>query len=145
MNNTKTIIGLISTINEKSSQYINGELRRKEIKNIINSHGTIFSLLYGNKGRITINEIVHKTGKRKSTITDMVKKLEKLEYVSKEKNKTDARVTEIILTDSGWKFKETFKEISNNLLDKTYSNFTEEEKDLLIKLLLKVNKNFLKE
>ncbi|WP_163468807.1 MarR family winged helix-turn-helix transcriptional regulator [Fusobacterium sp. IOR10] len=145
MNNTKTIIGLISIINEKSSQYINEELRRKEIKNIINSHGTIFSLLYGSKGRITINEIVSKTGKRKSTITDMVKKLEKLGYISKEKNKDDARIIEITLTESGWKFKESFKEISNNLLDKTYFDFTEEEKELLVTLLRKVRKNFLTE
>ncbi|MFK4784667.1 MarR family winged helix-turn-helix transcriptional regulator [Fusobacterium sp. MFO224] len=144
MKSTNTIIGLISTINEKSSQYINEELKRNNITDIINSHGTIFSLLYMNEGRITINEIVSKTGKRKSTITDMVKKLEKLGYISKEKNKKDARITEIVLTDSGWKFKESFKEISNNLLAKTYFDFTEEEKETLVSLLRKVKRNFKK-
>ncbi|MDP0488053.1 MAG: MarR family transcriptional regulator [Fusobacterium sp. JB021] len=142
MKSTNTIIGLISTINEKSSQYINEELKRNNITDIINSHGTIFSLLYMNEGRITINKIVSKTGKRKSTITDMVKKLEKLGYISKEKNKQDARITEIVLTENGWKFKESFKEISDNLLAKTYFDFTDEEKELLVSLLRKVKRNF---
>lgn len=142
MKSTNTIIGLISTINEKSSQYINEELKRNDITDIINSHGTIFSLLYMNEGRITINKIVSKTGKRKSTITDMVKKLEKLGYISKEKNKQDARITEIVLTENGWKFKESFKEISDNLLAKTYFDFTDEEKELLVSLLRKVKRNF---
>ncbi|MDP0505871.1 MAG: MarR family transcriptional regulator [Fusobacterium sp. JB019] len=142
MKSTNTIIGLISTINEKSSQYINEELKRNNITDIINSHGTIFSLLYMNEGRLTINKIVSKTGKRKSTITDMVKKLEKLGYISKEKNKQDARITEIVLTENGWKFKESFKEISDNLLAKTYFDFTDEEKELLVSLLRKVKRNF---
>lgn len=142
MKNKNIIIGLISTISEKSSQYINDELRKNGVVDIINSHGTIFSLLYLNKGRITINQIVNKTGKRKSTITDMVKKLEKLGYIIKEKNNDDARITEIVLTDKGWQFKDLFKDISDKLLDTTYFNFTEEEKQTLTDLLFKVKTNF---
>ena len=139
---TDIVIGIISNIREKSAQFINGELKEREITGLINSHGTILSALYDNDGMMTMNGIAKFTGKRKSTITDMVKKLEKLDYIDRQKSKKDARVIEVTLTKKGWDFKEIFKGISGELLGKTYSGFTEEEKQVLMGLLLKIRKNF---
>ncbi|MGB6128666.1 MAG: MarR family transcriptional regulator [Psychrilyobacter sp.] len=139
---TDIVIGIISNIREKSAQFINGELKKKEVSGLINSHGTILSAMYDNDGVMTMNEIAKFIGKRKSTVTDMVKKLEKLGYISRQKSERDARVIEVTLTEKGWIFRETFKEVSTELLEKTYSGFTEEEKEVLMKLLLKIRKNF---
>lgn len=139
---TNIVIGIISNIREKSAQFINEQLKKKEISGLINSHGTILSAMYDNDGIMTMNEIAKFIGKRKSTVTDMVKKLEKLNYISRKKSDRDARVIEVTLTEKGWDFKKTFKEISTELLEKIYTDFTEEEKEILMKLLLKIRKNF---
>jgi MarR family transcriptional regulator, organic hydroperoxide resistance regulator len=139
---TDIVIGIISNIREKSAQFINGELKTRDITGLINSHGTILSAMYDNDGKMTMNGIAKFIGKRKSTVTDMVKKLEKLGYISRQKSKIDARVIEVTLTEKGWVFKDTFKKISAELLEKTYAGFTEEEKEVLMGLLLKIRKNF---
>ncbi len=142
---TDVVIGVISNIREKSAQFINGELKNRGVEGLINSHGTVLSAMYDNDGKMTMNGIARFVGKRKSTITDMVKKLEKLGYVSREKSKEDARVIEVTLTEKGWEFRNTFKEISRELLEKTYGGFTEEEKEVLMGLLFKIRKNFREE
>lgn len=142
---TDVVIGVISNIREKSAQFINGELKNRGVEGLINSHGTVLSAMYDNDGKMTMNGIAKFVGKRKSTITDMVKKLEKLGYVSRQKSKEDARVIEVTLTEKGWEFRDTFKEISRELLDKTYGGFTEEEKEVLMGLLFKIRKNFREE
>jgi len=142
---TDVVIGVISNIREKSAQFINGELKNRGVEGLINSHGTVLSAMYDNDGKMTMNGIAKFVGKRKSTITDMVKKLERLGYVSREKSKEDARVIEVTLTEKGWEFRDTFKEISRELLDKTYGGFTEEEKEVLMGLLFKIRKNFREE
>lgn len=142
---TDVVIGVISNIREKSAQFINKELKDRGVEGLINSHGTVLSAMYDNDGKMTMNGIARFVGKRKSTITDMVKKLEKLGYVSREKSREDARVIEVTLTEQGWEFRDTFKEISRELLDKTYTGFTEEEKEALMGLLFKIRKNFREE
>lgn len=139
---TDIVIGVISNIREKSAQFINEELRERNIEGLINSYGTVLSAMYDNDGKMTMNEIAKFVGKRKSTITDMVRKLERLGYVSRKKSEHDARVIEVSLTKMGWEFRATFKEVSKKLLEKTYEGFTEEEKEVLMKLLFKIRKNF---
>lgn len=139
---TVKVVGLISSIREKSAQYINSQLREKEIEGLINSHGTILSILYDYDGKITMNEIGKIIGKKKSTLTDLIRKLVELDYITREKSEKDSRAVEINLTEKGWKFKPLFEEISNNLLEKTYKNFSEEEKETLMRLLNKIRKNY---
>jgi len=135
-------VGLISNIREKSAQFINNQLRENGVEGLINSHGTILSILYDYDGKITMNEIGKIIGKKKSTLTDLIRKLVELGYITREKSEKDSRVVEITLTEKGWKFKSLFEEISDNLLEKTYKDFTEEEKETLMLLLNRIRKNY---
>ena len=139
---TVKVVGLISNIREKSAQFINNQLREKGVEGLINSHGTILSILYDYDGKITMNEIGKIIGKKKSTLTDLIRKLVELGYITREKSEKDSRVVEITLTEKGWKFKSLFEEISDNLLEKTYKDFTEEEKETLMLLLNRIRKNY---
>lgn len=139
---TVKVVGLISNIREKSAQFINNQLREKGVEGLINSHGTILSILYEHDGKMTMNEIGKIIGKKKSTLTDLIRKLGELGYIIREKSEKDSRVVEISLTEKGWKFKPLFEEISDNLLEKTYKDFTEDEKATLILLLNKIRKNY---
>ncbi|WP_308008398.1 MarR family transcriptional regulator [uncultured Fusobacterium sp.] len=139
---TVKVVGLISNIREKSAQFINNQLREKGVEGLINSHGTILSILYDYDGKITMNEIGKIIGKKKSTLTDLIKKLVELGYITREKSEKDSRVVEITLTEKGWQFKPLFEEISENLLEKTYKDFTEEEKETIMLLLNRIRKNY---
>ncbi len=139
---TVKVVGLISNIREKSAQFINNQLREKGVEGLINSHGTILSILYDYDGKITMNEIGKIIGKKKSTLTDLIRKLVELGYITREKSEKDSRVVEITLTEKGWEFKPLFEEISDNLLEKTYKDFTEEEKETLMLLLNRIRKNY---
>ena len=141
---TVKVVGLISNIREKSAQFINSQLKEKGVEGPINSHGTILSILYDHDGKITMNEIGKIIGKKKSTLTDLVRKLTELGYITREKSEKDSRVIEISLTEKGWQFKTLFEEISDNLLEKTYKDFTQEEKETLVLLLNKIRKNYQK-
>lgn len=139
---TVKVVGLISNIREKSAQFINNQLRENGVEGLINSHGTILSILYDYDGKITMNEIGKIIGKKKSTLTDLIRKLVELGYITREKSEKDSRVVEITLTEKGWKFKSLFEEISDNLLEKTYKDFTEGEKETLMLLLNRIRKNY---
>lgn len=139
---TIKVVGLISNIREKSAQFINNQLRENGVEGLINSHGTILSILYDYDGKITMNEIGKIIGKKKSTLTDLIRKLVELGYITREKSEKDSRVVEITLTEKGWEFKPLFEEISDNLLEKTYKDFTEEEKETLMLLLNRIRKNY---
>lgn len=139
---TDIAIGLIANIREKSAQLINEELKKLGVEGLNSSHGTVLSALYDNDGQMTMNEISKYVARRKSSVTDMVKKLEKLGYVEKMQDEKDARVINVSLTEKGIDFKNIFKKISKVLQEKTYAGFQEDEKEALIRALVKIRKNF---
>lgn len=81
-------------------------------------------------------------GKEKSTITAIVNKLEKLGYVMKLKSEKDRRTTYVCLTEVGKDIEEKFEEISFDVQNTAYNNFSQEEKKEFLRLLKKMNQNF---
>jgi DNA-binding MarR family transcriptional regulator len=135
-------VGLIANIREKSAQFLNEELKKAGVEELNSSHGTILSALYDNDGQMTMNEISKYISRRKSSVTDMVKKLEKLGYIERKHDEKDARVINVFLTEKGLEFKKIFLKISKNLLEKIYVGFQDDEKEALVKALIRVKKNF---
>jgi DNA-binding MarR family transcriptional regulator len=68
--------------------------------------------------------------------------LVKLGYLEKEKSEEDKRVTYVVATQKALDFKEDFHEISNELFEKLFKNFSEEEKILFADLIVKAIGNF---
>jgi DNA-binding MarR family transcriptional regulator len=89
-----------------------------------------------------MKEITLLIGKDKSTVTALVNKLSKRGYVQKEKGLEDKRVTCVNVTEKGEEIKHKFSEISSEVYNVAYKDFTEEEKETLLRLLKKMNKNF---
>lgn len=135
-------IGLIANIREKSAQFLNEELKKAGVEELNSSHGTILSALYDNDGQLTMNEISRYIARRKSSVTDMVRKLEKLGYIERKHDEKDARVINVSLTEKGEEFREIFLKISKALLEKIYVGFQDDEKEALVKSLVKIRKNF---
>jgi len=145
MINTNEVIALIANIHSGANKLISEELKAYNLEGLAPSHGDILIQLYLHEEGITMNKITSAINKDKSTVTALVNKLEKLHLLKKFKNEKDSRSILVKLTQKGLDTKKIVLDIiSVNLLNTSYNGFTQEEKELLCSLLLKVKNNFLK-
>lgn len=142
MMNKNIVISKISRIRSEIYDYIECELRKRGIEGLVVSHGNILDILYDNNGKLTMKEISEGINRSKSTVTQLVDKLLKSGYVTKEADLEDKRISYIALTEKGLRIKNDFKEISNNVIGEFFKDFTEEEIEILLSLLDRVINNF---
>lgn len=135
--NANDVISLISKIREKVNKRLIKEMEGHGIAGIVTSHGDILYAL-NQRSRMTMAEIASVIGKDKSTVTALVEKLVRLEYVAKERDTTDTRIIYVTLTPKGEALKPVFNQISQEILDAFYAGISEEEKEILFRLLSKI-------
>ena len=138
---TEHIIALISTIRDKANRFILQQLKAHGVKDIAPAHGAVFVHLFRNS-ELTMGEIARLIDRDKSTVTTLVKRLTALGYTESEMDTTDNRVTKVRLTGKGWSLETDFADISRGLMSKAYVGFSDDEKEIIIKLLTRVNNNF---
>lgn len=142
MMNKYLAISKISKIRSEAFDYIECEFKKRGIEGLVVSHGNILDILYDNNGKLTMKEISEGINRTKSTVTQLVDKLLICGYVTKESNLEDRRSSYIVLTEKGLSIKKDFKEISENVINEFFYDFTEEEAEILLKLLDRVINNF---
>jgi len=140
--NDKYIVYFVSKTKKNMMRFIERKLLEKGLDTLVPSYGNILTVLYDHGGELSMKEIGELIGKEKSTITAIVNKLEKLGYVKKQKSEEDRRVTFVCVTAKGREIEETFNEISDEVYNTAYSNFSEDEKKELLRLMKKLNQNF---
>lgn len=136
------IIWLISETRELANEFIINELKKQGIKELVPSHGNILTNLYQNR-EMTMSEISKKIRKKCNTVTTLINKLVILGYIQKKTHSKDQRITLISLTEKGKTFEKNFHVISEKLINITYHNFKEQEKNDLMEKLLKIRSNFI--
>jgi MarR family transcriptional regulator, organic hydroperoxide resistance regulator len=141
-NHKNAIIGLIGNIQGHYRDYLKEELESKGVKGLLPSHGSILACLYKCGGSVQVLEVARWLGRSKSSISELVDRLEEFGYVVKNSNDDDKRGVTVSLTRKGKDFKKHFEEISSRLLETAYKDFTEEEIDALSALLMKLFDNF---
>lgn len=89
-----------------------------------------------------MNELSKIINRDKSTTTVLVRKLEQDGLVKTESSREDKRIKIVSLTDKGKEYNCITNNISSELLETFYKDFSDEEKDLFTKLLIKIAGNF---
>ncbi len=138
----KYIVYFISRTKDKMLHFIERQLQKNELNDLIPSHGNILTALYENHDKLTMKQIAKTIGKDKSTITPLVNKLIDLDYIIREKNQIDKRVTYIMLTEKGKQMQAKFSGISKEVYQTAYKGFSVEEQKNFLRLLKKLNNNF---
>ncbi|WP_276354832.1 MarR family winged helix-turn-helix transcriptional regulator [Cohnella caldifontis] len=123
------------------NRFIADEMEKHGIEGLSASHGDILYLLF-RKTRLTMAEISKGIHKDKSTVTALVDKLVRLGYVTKERDNGDTRVVYAALTRKGSELEPIFESISRDMLDAFYANVSEQEKEDLLRVLIKIYHNF---
>lgn len=137
---TRDAISLISKIREKMNKRIINEMVQNGVEGIVTSHGDILYALYSKKS-MTMAEIAETIGKDKSTVTVLIDKLVKLQYVTKKRDAQDSRVIYVTLTPKGKELEPIFEAISAKVLDVFYQGISEKEKEDLTKILNRIYSN----
>ena len=140
--NDKYIIYFISRTKANMIKFIENKLSENKLDDLIPTHGNILTALYESDEKLTMKDIANKIGKDKSTVTSLINKLESLGYIKKEKSMEDKRITYINLTEKARSIEDRFNFISSQVKDTAYNNFTDEEKEVFLRLLRKLNSNF---
>ncbi|MCR4736138.1 MAG: MarR family transcriptional regulator [Treponema sp.] len=137
----KSSISAVSHIHTLAASFLQERLASEGLADFVSSHGNILFQLNKN-GSMTMKEIARRINRDKSTTTVLIRKLEKEGFIQKENDGKDRRNIIISLTQKGRNYNEQTEGISKELLEKFYTDFSEEEKKEFCRLLEKVEKNF---
>ena len=88
------------------------------------------------------NELAFLTLRNKSSLTRLLTKMEKKDYIFREKSKEDKRIKNVYLTEFGKEIFEKTKPVIKNLIATMEQNISLEEKQQIIKIFKKIQTNF---
>ena len=134
-------ISLLSNIHSITADFLTERLKDKGFPDFASSHGNILFQLSVNE-KMTMGELSEKINRDKSTTTVLVRKLEKDGFITGESDPSDKRSRIIFLTEKGKQFNQTAHELSKELLETFYKDFSDTEKENFFNSLLKIKKNF---
>jgi DNA-binding MarR family transcriptional regulator len=102
----------------------------------------IFSILYLDKRKeITMTELVEYINVPMSTATGIVDRLVRKGYIARERSETDRRIVVLRLTDEGLRLIQNLKDLIYKYLDMILADLTDEEKQFLARIALKIVHN----
>ena len=114
---------------------------------INSAQGRIMFVLWQNDG-ISINELAKKTHLKKSTLTSMLDRLQKMGYIKRQRSKKDRRKILINRTEKDRTMEKKYVEVSEEMTRLYYKGFSESqivhfEKDLerILNNLIEYEKN----
>ena len=99
-------------------------------------------LSMGTRGAMTMSEIAKVLYLSLSSATGIVDKLEKKNFVRRDRSSEDRRIVRVELTKEGTRFYELVKEGQLRLADDALSTLNSQEQDLLLGLFRKITAKF---
>ncbi len=131
---------LIAKIHQLSGRIFSKLLKENNITKINPSQGRILFVLWNEK-KITFNDLAQKTSLGKSTLTSMLDRLEKAEYVKRVSSKKDRRTVFIKRTRKDQSLEDKYITVSKKMNQVFYKGFTSKEIDSFEKYLSRILDN----
>ncbi|MHC1790431.1 MarR family winged helix-turn-helix transcriptional regulator [Solidesulfovibrio sp.] len=128
---TDHVVSLISRVRERANARIVAQLKRRGHPDLAPSHGAILATLYAG-GPVPMGALARSIGRKKNTLTVLVRKLESAGYVCRQASPSDSRVALIALTAKGEGFRKDFQEISDTLLAAVWGTMEDASKEALV-------------
>ena len=97
---TDAVIDRIACIRERAHALLVAELARRGAVGLVPSHGGILAQLY-RQGCLPMGRLAGLIGRRKNTVTTLVRKLEAAGYVTRTRDADDERRVQVALTPAG--------------------------------------------
>lgn len=117
------------------------ELLKENNTNLTKEQMIVLKKLHENDG-LNQNELAFLTLRNKSSLTRLLVKMETKGYIIRKQCKSDKRINKVYLTNSGKeKFKKT-RPVIKKMIDIVEQDITDYEKEMIIKILQKIQVNF---
>ncbi len=120
---------LIAKIHHLSARVFSMKLKEYDIE-IGPGQGRVIFSLWQEDG-IPISELAKRTALGKSTLTDLIDRLEDIGLVMRENHPSDRRVTLVWLTDTAKNMHDKYNRVSREMTDLFYEGFSSDEIDEL--------------
>lgn len=137
---TGSIIALVSAIREQANTFILTSLAEKGIEDLLTAHGAVLNALF-QKNPMLMSELAKRIGRKKNTVTGLINTLEDRGYCRREQDPDDARAQRILLTDKGESMRRVQRDVSDELLRKTWGNMKEQERAACVQSLATILQN----
>jgi len=131
---------LISKIKQIQGRVFEKLLLEYGIDQFNGAQGRILFVLW-DKDNIPISELSEKTGLAKTTLTSMLDRLEKSDYIKRVFDPSDRRVAKIALTKTARSLKKQYDEVSAKMNGIFYKGFNNKEIIIFEKNLDRILKN----
>ena len=134
----------LSSIRQTAFSFLERGMKKAGLVDIPPSYGDILYLIHNqvhHQKTGYIKDIVDRSNKDKSTVSNIINHLEKKGYVRKMPDPEDGRRTMVRLTPLAESHTEAMFDISRDLRHRLFRNMSEEEQKILFLLLEKVEKN----
>lgn len=138
--NETNFLYTLTSIRQRLFKFMEKELADKNISGVAPSYGDVLFALDQTETQ-TVQEVVKYTNKDKSTISSVINRLEANGYIRKEKDVSDARITNLTLTPKAKKLKPALFEISDKMNSKIFEGLSTTEKETLFELMGKILNN----
>jgi len=134
---------ILHNISKKMRKIADNELN---VFGLTNTEMRILNMIYFfDIDGCTQDEFVSQMEIDRSNVGRALKKLEKLEYIKREKNENDQRAFRVFLTEKGWSIKDDLLAIRENMKKTISLNYNVKEFERLVKLLKKADVNLTEE
>lgn len=131
---------LVAKIHQVAGRIFAKKLKKYNINEINPAQGRILFVLWETDG-IPISMLSEKTLLKKSTLTSMLDRLEDMGYIVRIPSKNDRRKIIIKRTEKDKAFQNLYIQVSNEMTDLFYNEFTEKEIDQIEAWLKKILDN----
>lgn len=121
-------------------RFIEREMERRGIEGMAPSFGDVFMIVAA-MGPLSMKEIASLTYKDKSTITGIVRALEKARYLSRSGDPSDGRAALVSITPEAVKIIPSLGEVSALMNERLFDGFSERDCRTLFRLLGKLGAN----
>ena len=139
--NVNSSISFLSHIHTITATFLTEKLKQHGFNDFASSHGNILFQLNKN-GKMTMGELAKAINRDKSTATVLVRKLENEGFVSIINDENDKRNKYILLSKKGMEYTKITSEISEEHLSTFYKGFSDQEKQIFLDFLERIEKNF---
>lgn len=135
------IISMLGMAAANAQETLCVELKKRGVSGLASSHIAVLSALLTH-GELPMSGIARRIGRKKNTVTTLVRRLERDGYVQRWQDEDDTRVTLISLSDKGEALRQDFQAGKRATLKRFWGDIPKQEREELLSLLARVNDNF---
>ena len=135
------IVWKIGALKDLAEKFMGSRLAALGYEGLVPSHGGIMAMLFSAGGKLQMKEIVDRLDRTKSTVSELVNKLEQYGLVKRCECNVDGRVCYVTLTEKGRSFEKDLAKVAAELNAALYKGFSDEEKSTVESLVLRMKEN----